>query len=56
MKKQLEGKWFAAMNQLKNMLYDIWESVDEGMVRRYAMSIYNRIEACIESNRSLTNY
>ena len=38
------------MNQLKNKLYDILESVDEGMVERYAISIYNRIEAFIESN------
>ena len=39
-----------------NNLYDIWESVYEGMIERYAMSIYNRIEACIESNGCLTNY
>ena len=56
MKKQLEGKRFATINQLKNKLYDIWESFDEGMVERYTMSIYNRIKACIESNGCLTNY
>ena len=44
------------MNQLKNKLYDVWESVNEGIVERYTMSIYNRIEACIESNRCLTKY
>ena len=32
MKKQLEGKWFTTMNQLKNKLYDICESVEEGIV------------------------
>ena len=34
LEKQLEGKRFAAMNQLKNKLYDFLESVDEGMVER----------------------
>ena len=56
MKKQLEGKGFATINQLKKKLFDIWESVDEGMIERYAMSIYNRIEACIKSNKCLANY
>ena len=37
--KQLEGKRFATINQLKNKLYDIWESDDKGMVERYAMNI-----------------
>ena len=44
------------MDQLKNKLYDIKESVDEGIVERYAISIYNRIEACFESNWYLANY
>ena len=50
MQKKLEGKRFTTMNQLLNKLYDIFESVDEGMVERYAISIYNRIKAFIESN------
>ena len=48
--KKLEGKRFVTINQLKNILYDIWESIDESMAERYAISIYNKIEACNESN------
>ena len=33
------------MNQFKNKLNDIWESTDEDMVERYAISIYYKIEA-----------
>ena len=44
------------MNKLKNKLYDICENVDEGMVKKYSLSIYNRIKACIKSNGCLTNY
>ena len=44
------------MNQLKNKLYDIWESVDEEMAERFAMIIYNKIEALIKNNGCLTNY
>ena len=48
MKKHFEGKSFAKMNQLKNKQYDIWESVDDVMVERYAISIYSRIKAVLE--------
>ena len=44
------------MNKLKNKLYDICEDFDEGIVKRYSLSIYNRIKAYIKSNGCLTNY
>ena len=37
------------MNKLKNKLYDIRKSVDEGIVEGYAIGIYNKIEVCIEA-------
>ena len=55
MKKKIDGKTFTTINSLKNELYTIWRELDD-MIMKTWMSIYDRMDNCIEAKGCLTNY
>ena len=56
MKQKLEGRKFATMTSLKNELYNIWGILEEGLVKKTCISIYDRINDCLNAEGGLTNY
>ena len=44
------------MNSLKNELYKIWADIEIETIEKIWMSIYDRIQDCIDSEGKLTNY
>ena len=56
MKQKLEGRKFATMTRLKNELYNIWGILEEGLVEKTCISIYDRINDCQSAEGVLTNY
>ena len=55
-KRKIAGKTFTTINSLKNELYTIWRELDDEMIMKTWMSIYNRMNDCIEAKGCLTNY
>ena len=56
MKRKIAGKTFTTINSLKNELYTIWRELDDEMIMKTWMSIYNRMNDWIEGKGCLTNY
>ena len=56
MKRKIAGKTFTTINSLKNELYIIWRELDDEMIMKTWMSIYDRMDDCVEEKRFLTNY
>ena len=56
MKRKITGKTFTTINSLKNELYTIWRELDDEMIMKTWMSIYNKMNDCIEGKGCLTNY
>ena len=56
MKRKIAGKTFTTINSLKNELCTIWRELDDEMIMKTWMSIYNRMNDCIEGKGCLTNY
>ena len=56
MKQKIEGRKFATMTSLKNELYNIWGILEEGLVKKTCISIYNRINECLSAEGGLLNY
>ena len=56
MKQKLEGRKFATMTSSKNELYNIWRILEERLVKKTCISIYDRINDCLNAEVGLTNY
>ena len=56
MKRKISGRKFTSMNSLKNELYKIWADIEIETIEKIWMSIYDRIQDCIDSEGKLTNY
>ena len=56
MKQKLEGRKFATITSLKNELYNILGILEEGLVKKTCISIYDRINDCLSAEGGLTNY
>ena len=46
-KRKIAGKTFTIINNLKNKLYTIWREIDDEMIMKTWMSIYDRMDDCI---------
>ena len=53
---KISGRKFTSMNSLKNELYKIWADIEIETIEKIWMSIYDRIQDCIDSEGKLTNY
>ena len=56
MKQKLEGRKFATMTSLKNELYNIWGILEERLLKKTCISIYDRINDCPSAEGGLKNY
>ena len=55
-KRKIAGKLFLTINSLKNELYTIWRELDDDMIMKTWMKIYDKINDCIEVIGYLSNY
>ena len=56
MKRKIAIKTFTTINSLKNELETIWRKLDDEIIMKTWMSIYDRMNDCIETKGCLTNY
>ena len=56
MKRKIAWKTFTTINSLKNELYTIWRELDHEMIMNTWMSIYDKMNDCIEAKGCLTNH
>ena len=49
MKRKIARKTFTTINSLKNELYTMWRELDDEMIMKTLMSIYDRMNDCIEA-------
>ena len=56
MKRKIARKIFTTINSLKTELYTIWREIDDEMIIKTWMSIYDRMDYCIEVKWCLTDY
>ena len=56
MKQKLDGRKSATMTSLKNELYNICGILEEGLVKKTCISIYDIINDCLNAEGGLTNY